>query len=139
MAMIIDDSSIKNNIEFGKYINDQCDRISKAMDDYYAGYFIAQNTVPHDPPKREKKSSVNWYVKLSQYFGVKKAIFNDPATIVIWRDNTKTVVKCGERDTYDPEKGLALCFAKRALGNTGSYYNVFKDLLPELKEEEDED
>lgn len=67
---------------------------------------------------------------LVRCFDVKRVIFNDPATIVIWKNGDKTVVKCGERDEYDPEKGLAMCFAKHALGDKGSYYNVFKDLLP---------
>lgn len=67
---------------------------------------------------------------------IKKVIFNDPATIVFWKDGSKTVTKCGEMDIYDPEKGLAMCFAKRLLGNEGNYYNVFKQWLPR---EEDED
>lgn len=61
---------------------------------------------------------------------IKKVIFNDPATIVFWKDGSKTVTKCGEMDIYDPEKGLAMCFAKRLLGNEGNYYNVFKQWLP---------
>ena len=50
-------------------------------------------------------------------FAIDRAIFNDPATIVYWKDGTKTVVKCQEGDTYSAETGLALCFAKKALGN----------------------
>lgn len=61
---------------------------------------------------------------------IKNVIFNDPATIVFWTDGTKTVVKCGELDDYDPEKGLAMAIAKKALGNKGNYYNVFKKWLP---------
>lgn len=64
-------------------------------------------------------------------FAIKRVIFNAPATIVLWADGTKTVVKCGEKDEYDPEKGLAMCIAKKALGNEGNYYNVFKEWLPE--------
>lgn len=52
-----------------------------------------------------------------------KAIFNDPATIVLWADGTKTVVKCQEGDAYDPEKGLALCYMKKYLGNTSRALN----------------
>lgn len=52
-----------------------------------------------------------------------KAIFNDPATIVLWADGTKTVVKCQEGDDYDPEKGLALCYMKKYLGNTSRALN----------------
>lgn len=61
---------------------------------------------------------------------IDKVIFNDPATIVFWKDGSKTVTKCGELDIYDPEKGLAMCFAKKLLGNEGNYYNVFKKYLP---------
>lgn len=57
------------------------------------------------------------------YFCYKKVIFNPPATIVIWNDNTKTIVKCGENDLYDPEKGLALCFMKRAFGNDNNAFH----------------
>ena len=62
---------------------------------------------------------------------IKKVIFNDPATIVLWNDGTKTVVKCQEGDTYDKEKGLALCIAKKALGNKGNFNNEFKRWLEE--------
>lgn len=60
----------------------------------------------------------------------KRVIFNDPATIVIWEDGTKTIVKCQKGDVYDPEKGLALCFMKKALGNKGNFNNVLKTELP---------
>ena len=56
---------------------------------------------------------------------IKKVIFNDPATIVFWYDGTKTVVKCQPEDTYDKRMGLALCIAKKALGNKGNYNKVF--------------
>ena len=60
---------------------------------------------------------------------IEKVIFNEPATIVFWSDKTKTVVKA-ENDTFDPEKGLAMAIAKKALGNQGNYYNTFKKWLP---------
>ena len=60
---------------------------------------------------------------------IRKVIFNDPATIVFWTDNTKTVVKCKGED-YDPEKGLAMCICKKVLGDRGNYYEVFKKWLP---------
>lgn len=66
---------------------------------------------------------------------IKKVKFNQPATIVFWTDNTKTVVKAKNED-YDPEKGLAMCICKKAIGNKGNYYEVFKKWLP--KEEETE-
>lgn len=57
---------------------------------------------------------------------IKKVIFNNPATIVIWNDGTKTTVKCSERDEYSEEVGLAMCISKKALGNKGNFNEVFK-------------
>lgn len=64
-------------------------------------------------------------------FEIKDVIFNNPATIVLWEDGTKTVVKCQPGDIYDKEMGLALCIAKKALGNKSNFNNVFKKWIPE--------
>lgn len=60
---------------------------------------------------------------------IKKVIFNDPATIVLWDDGTKTVVKA-QNEPFDPEKGLAMAIAKKYLGNKAHYYYMFKRWLP---------
>lgn len=56
---------------------------------------------------------------------IKKVIFNNPATIVLWEDGTKTVVKC-ENEEFDPEKGLAMAITKKVLGNNGHYFETIK-------------
>lgn len=61
---------------------------------------------------------------------IKSVIYSGPATIVFWEDGTKTVVKC-KNEKFDPEKGLAMAFSKKMLGNKGNYYNIFKKWLPE--------
>ena len=58
-------------------------------------------------------------------FEIKDVIFNDPATIVFWKDGSKTVVKA-DNELYDPEKGLAMAIAKKAYGNKGNYFNEIK-------------
>lgn len=63
---------------------------------------------------------------------IENVIFNDPATIVFWKDGTKTVVKCQEGDTFDPEKGLAMAMCKKMLGNKGNFNEVFKKWMPEI-------
>lgn len=65
---------------------------------------------------------------------IKKIIFNDPATIIIWGNGDKTIVKCGEGETYDPEKGMAMAIAKHFLGDKGNYYKTFKKWLPKEHE-----
>ena len=61
---------------------------------------------------------------------IKKVIFNIPATIVFWSDGTKTVVKAGPNDAFDPEKGLAMAISKKMLGNNYTAYGRFKKWLP---------
>ena len=58
---------------------------------------------------------------------IKDVIFAPPATIVYWSDGSKTVVKCSEKDVFDPEKGLAMAVAKRCGGNNGSYYKEIRN------------
>lgn len=57
--------------------------------------------------------------------GIGDVIFNNPAIIVFWTDGTKTVVKA-DNEEFDPEKGLAMAIAKKALGNKHDYYETFK-------------
>lgn len=56
---------------------------------------------------------------------IEKVIFNDPATIVLWKDGTKTVVKA-VNEPFDKEKGLTMAIAKKVYGNEGNYYNEIK-------------
>ena len=60
---------------------------------------------------------------------ITNVIFNNPATIVLWSDGTKTVVKCDERDEFDPEKGLAMAICKKHFGG-GFYNDIFKKWIP---------
>ena len=81
-------------------------------------------------------STLNHSLNYSPYskpvpLSIKKVIFNDPCTIILWSDKTKTIVKCGENEKYDPEKGMAMAISKKFLGNKGNYYETFKKWLPE--------
>lgn len=58
-----------------------------------------------------------------------KVTFNDPATIVHWRDGTKTVTKAHNGDKFNPETGLALCIV-RYMTNNRNYSKVFDKWLP---------
>lgn len=70
---------------------------------------------------------------------IKNVIFNDPATIVFWNDGTKTVVKCGKDDTFDPEKGLAMAIYKYFFDNAGYFNDVFKKWIPKKGESDGKD
>ena len=64
---------------------------------------------------------------------IRKVIFNDPATIVLWSDGTKTVVKCGPEDTFDMKKGLAMAIVKKMAGNDNRFHKVFKQYTKKKK------
>lgn len=66
---------------------------------------------------------------------IRKVIFNDPATIVLWSDGSKTVVKCGPEDIYDMEKGLAMAIVKKMAGNDNRFHKVFKQYPKKKKKE----
>ena len=86
----------------------------------YVPYSNLYNRITSDTqtPKQKAMNSIT------------KVIFNDPATIVIWSDGTKTVVKCDEKDEFDPEKGLAMAVCKKYFGG-GFYNDIFKKWIPE--------
>lgn len=57
--------------------------------------------------------------------GIDKVIFNEPATIILWKDGTKTVVKAVD-EPFDREKGFAMAVLKKMAGNKGNYFNKVK-------------
>ena len=61
--------------------------------------------------------------------GIEKVIFNPPATIVIWKDGSKTVVKCKEGDQFDEWAGLSLCICKKILGK--DFHRFFRKYCEE--------
>ena len=81
-------------------------------------------------PEIELHTMLSPYNKVSiPSLSIKEVIFNPPATIVFWSDNTKTVVKA-DGEPYDPEKGIALAIAKKLMGdNKYEYYHLFKHWL----------
>lgn len=72
--------------------------------------------------------------KIARDPDIKNVYFNDPVTVVIWADGSKTIVRCQPGDTYSKETGLALCIAKKYLGNKGNFNEVFKKWIPEETE-----
>ncbi len=110
-AFIMDGGAYKYKVIGGKYCQDD-DRVFIELDPNY----IAEA----DWRSVDRINGDGFPIKPT------KIIFNGPATIVFWTDGTKTVVKCTERETFDYEKGVALCYMKRLLGNDSSFKRIFK-------------
>ena len=55
---------------------------------------------------------------------IKRVIHNDPATVILRNDGTKTVVKA-HNEPFDPENGFAMAVCKKLLGD--SYKKTFRE------------
>ena len=60
---------------------------------------------------------------------VKKIIINPPCTIIIWKDNTKTMVRCRPEDTFDAEKGIAMCFMRKMFNSSTAMSKYIKEVF----------
>ena len=60
---------------------------------------------------------------------VKRIIFNPPATVIIWKNDTKTVVKCAEDDEFNPEIGVAMCYIKKIYGSRHAFSKMVEKYI----------
>lgn len=96
------------------YILDDIANISKLFKEAFGGLFnLEENNM-------SRKS-----------LEVKKVIYSGPCTIVIWADDSKTIVRCQDGDRYSKEVGLLMCLAKKVWGTNASGSN-FNDYISKV-------
>lgn len=59
--------------------------------------------------------------------------FSGPATIIFWKDGTKTIVKCTEEDELNCETGIAMATLKKILGDG---YAPYKKKVQKIVDEQ---
>ena len=74
----------------------------------------------------------SWYrfEKVDGDSPISRVIFNNPATIILWADGTKTIAKTHGDDAFDPEKGFAVACAKKLLGSGDAFRMEFAKWAP---------
>ena len=92
----IDECDLKNNDDFLDAM-----RYYSKQENYYHNILSASMEIKVDIPGM-----------------IDRVIFNDPATIIIWNDGSKTVVKRSDDDIWDPEKGFCMAVIKKLYGHT---------------------
>ena len=106
-------------------------------DDWLNESLICQIGLVYKNPRRISITDYSYFSSKNMFLynipEVKKVIFNDPATIVYWKDGTKTVVKCQKGDDFDPEKGFAMAFLKKCWGNKGNFNDNLRKIMKEAK------
>lgn len=116
-------NTLRSLIE-SNFSTDEWCRVSAAFTDY---------TVFSGRGNGKTRYFSDWFryaISSDSRFAIKQVIFNNPATIILWADGTKTVVKCQDGDQFIPETGIAMCFMKKALGNKSNFNNTFKKHVP---------
>lgn len=68
--------------------------------------------------------------------GIKRVFFNNPATVIYWSDDTRTVVKCQPGDDFNHELGFLLAVCKKVCGNNGRYNELLREYVPGYGEKE---
>ena len=114
-----------------------CDIVKTAQAKYDQNIFdiIRRERSAYQRQRERERRVLEKLFEYKNRLKIEKVIFNDPATIVYWRDGSKTVFKA-DGEAFDPEKGLAMAISKKALGNEGNYYDTFTKWLKESEETE---
>jgi hypothetical protein len=65
-------------------------------------------------------------VKYVETYVPKQVIYNDRTTVVIWQDDSKTVVKASEGEAFIEEVGFLAALAKKVYGERNKYLKFVK-------------
>ena len=87
------------------------------------GCFVKTSKV--DDVIRRENALRNFYTKVgvpesmvpSDVVKIRKVVYDNPNTVVVWDDDTVTKCKCSDQDTYDGEKGFLICVLKKLCGS----------------------
>ena len=112
-------------------------RVSYPNEDEFMSNWMT-NICPSTSTAYHIRGSIETYHTRPLYEDIDRVIFHNPATIVFWKDGTKTVAKCYNED-YDPEKGLMMAILKKFM--TYNQLNKLREkydegYLPEMKIEQ---
>ena len=77
---------------------------------------------------------------------IKKVIYSNPVTVILWSDNTKTISRCDDVDEYDELTGFMLCVWKKTTSAKEMrelfnkfVYNDDKKYVKRIEKDYDED
>ena len=108
---------------------DAADSIKNFIDNNVKTYIENDRKVTYDFIKRSIEDRIS----------PKKVIFNGPATVVLWKDSTKTIVKCREGEADDKEKAIMYCILKKLCGNKAAMDKYLKLFLKEEESNEEKE
>lgn len=100
------------------------------MNDGYGAYCIADVFATLGRAKKNMPVNYAAYAKAPRIPTPKKIIVSEDSdvTVVLWDDNTKTIVKCSEADQYDSYAAYCAAFAKKCYGTNSQLKKTIENL-----------
>ena len=75
---------------------------------------------------------LNYFKKVTSLH-IDHVIFNGPATIVFWKDGTKTVVKHDGKGRKDKRQAILYAFIRKIYGEGKPYHNILNEIEEAVK------
>lgn len=85
--------------------------------------------------KKEETLTAKWEKWNKSKFTPERIVYNPPATIVFWKDKTKTVVKCSEGEEYSEYFGFLAALGKKIFETNSEVNRIVNAYKPKPKEE----
>ena len=76
--------------------------------------------------QKNKDEDVIEQVDYQDYYTPLRIIYNNPATIVFWRDGTKTIVKKNEKEKYNSYNAFCAALAKKIFGTNSEVNRIVR-------------
>ena len=92
-------------------------------------YVVAPDSPPYTPNATFGVANHTRRSRQTDLPQIKKVIYSGPKTIILWADNTKTIVSCGEADSYDYYSGFCAAVVKKLFGSTTHAKKVLGDSI----------
>ena len=99
--------------------------------DFITNNIIDPNEVIITPDTTEIAATTGGNLKMIKYdicdpHQVDRIIFSPPATIVFWKDGTKTVVKCADGEPFSEYNGFAAALLKKVFGSNSAVKKIIQ-------------
>lgn len=75
------------------------------------------------------------YAAVANAVGVKRIIYNDPATVIFWTDGTKTIVKRAKGEKFSKYTAFCAALAKKLYGNNSVVRRIVESGFDQSKHE----
>ena len=83
--------------------------------------------VPKPAAVKKVDNGLTWCCNIDPYiYAPKRIIYNNPATIVFWKDGTKTVVKKNEKEKYNSYNAFCAALAKKIFGTNSEVNRIVR-------------